>query len=91
MTSIIWTYQQVKTWRSWTGSCPVCGRRVRRARTFAHTVSPFHPAVTLGMDLRAAERAVRDAVQAEADAWVPDFTHAACAGCRLQDGEEAAA
>lgn len=90
MSSIIWTYQQVKTWRSRTGSCPVCGRRVRRARTFAHTVSPFHPAVTLGMDLRAAERAVRDAVQAEADAWVPDFTHDACADQGTSEAKEAA-
>lgn len=73
------------------GRCYVCRRPVKRTRIFEHTVSPFHPAVTLGMDVRAAEQAVLDAAGAEAAAWEPDFTHAACAGWRAQDSEAAAA
>ena len=85
--TITWDFPPVSIVRRKRGHCPVCGRRAERSRTFTHTISPFHSAVTLGMDLRAAERAVRDAVQAEADAWEPDFTHAACSERHLTNEE----
>lgn len=91
MTYVTWDFPPIKVHRTKRGRCYVCGRSVQRTRTFAHTVNPFHPAVTPGMDVQEAERAVLDAARAEADAWEPDFTHAACAGWRPQGGEEAAA
>lgn len=68
-------YQQIEARRSHTGKCPVCGKKVRRSHTFMHTVNPWN---------RKADGTVRtvwevgEAVNAEADRWVPDFTHAAC-------------
>jgi len=61
-----------------TGVCPVCGRRVRRAKTFEQTVNPYHPAIMPGMTYLEACTAVRLAVEADARDWQPNFTHAAC-------------
>ena len=59
------------------GTCPVCGKRVARSRTFEKTVNPFNRNAD-GSIKTSAE--VYDAVKAEGEAWQPDFTHEACAG-----------
>lgn len=57
------------------GVCPVCGRGVIRRERFWQTESPFN---------RNDDGTVRTrdeiyaAVTAEADNWVPDFTHVKC-------------
>ena len=71
-------YQPVKTTRRRSAPCPVCGRRVTRSRTFEHTINPFHPAVRDCPPDTTPARAVRQAVEAEADAWQPDFRHDKC-------------
>lgn len=75
-------YSRITARRSFSGKCPVCGRRVTRTRTFEQTVNPFHPAIRAlppGSPNDLAVAAVRQSVEAEADKWVPDFTHERCA------------
>lgn len=71
-----YTFQRIQARRQHAGICPVCGRQVRRSRTFWHTVNPFNRNDD-GTVRTPAE--VRDRVNAEADAWEPDFTHTTCA------------
>lgn len=72
-----YSFQPVGTTRVHSGKCPVCGRSATRSRKFEHTVNPYN---------RNDDGSVRTAdevyarVKAEADEWVPDFTHAKCAG-----------
>lgn len=68
-------FEAVRARRTKRGRCPMCGRSVLRSRTFEQTISPFnrHPG---GEPRTRAE--IRAAVEAEADAWQPDFTHAGC-------------
>lgn len=68
-------FPKIEAKRSHSGHCPVCGRAVRRSRTFWHTVNPFNRRAD-GTVRTPAE--VRVEVEREADAWVPDFTHATC-------------
>ena len=65
-----------KETRKLSGKCPVCDKRVARSRTFEKTVSPFN----VNKETREPKTwdEVAADVQAEADAWVPDFTHEAC-------------
>lgn len=86
-TSITYTFTPITVRRSKKGLCPVCGKRAQRSRTFTHTVNPYHPALSPTMSQQAAEEAVRNAVKAEADAWVPDFTHTACSNTDTEDSE----
>jgi hypothetical protein len=65
------------TSRKHTGKCPVCNKRVTRSRTFEKTVNPFNRNKETGL-IKTWEE-VASEVNAEADAWVPDFTHSACA------------
>ena len=71
-----WKFQEVSTYRRLAGKCPVCGKRVTRSRKFTHTVNPFNKN-DQGKVRTLLE--VRECVNAEAEQWVPDFTHAACA------------
>lgn len=57
------------------GKCPVCGKSSTRSRIFQHTVNPFNRRPD-GTPKTYAE--VSADVQAEADAWTPDFTHSTC-------------
>lgn len=68
-------YEPVETHRRRSGVCTVCGRATQRSRTFTMTVNPFNknPDGTVRSRME-----VRQAVEAEADAWVPDFRHEAC-------------
>jgi hypothetical protein len=65
-------YEPVIAHRTRKGQCPACGKPVTRSRTFQHTVNPFNknPDGTV----RTYEQ-VRERVNAEADAWMPDFRH----------------
>lgn len=69
-------FRPVTTSRKRAGKCPVCGKSATRQQTFEHTVNPFN---------RNADGTVKDYdqvradVTAEANAWIPDFTHAHCA------------
>lgn len=74
MTTVRFPQVRVATVRA--GVCPVCGAGTIRRRTFAQNISPYN---------RNADGTVRTrdevhaAVRADAAAWVPDFTHEACA------------
>lgn len=72
-------YEPVRAYREHKGNCPVCGKRVVRKKGFQHTINPFNknPDGTVRTPLQ-----VREAVEAEADAWQPDFRHntEACKG-----------
>ena len=65
-------YEPVIARRERKGQCPACGKTVVRRRTFKHTMNPFNknPDGTVRTYLQVLER-----VNAEADAWVPDFRH----------------
>lgn len=67
-----YVFEPVMTRRSISGKCPNCGKRVTRSRTFEHTINPFNRNAD-GAPKTYSE--VRADVVAEADAWVPDFTH----------------
>lgn len=71
------TFQPVVTVRERRGTCPVCGKQTTRRRTFEHTINPFNKNAE-GQPKTYDE--VRAAVNAEADAWVPDFRHENCVG-----------
>lgn len=80
------TFEKVM-WRATRyGACPLCGKRVQRAKTFWHTVNPFNrnPDGTQ----KTYQEVLAD-VRADAEAWEPDFTHAKCA--QLQDALESGA
>lgn len=61
------------TTRKHKGTCPRCKKKVIRSRTFKHTVNPFN-CVGEGDNRRPKTWAeVAADVQAEAEAWLPDF------------------
>ena len=72
---IIRTYEPVRTHRTRTGRCPVCGKTVRRQRTFQQTINPFNrnPDGTVKT-----YDEVLAAAHAQADKWEPDYTHERC-------------
>lgn len=65
-------YQQITARRSHRGKCPGCGKTVTRSRTFSQTVNPFHK--NADGSVKTPDE-VRESVNREADAWVPDFAH----------------
>lgn len=76
--SITYTFTGPTRRRSEIGRCPVCNKKVKRSRTFENTVSPFNCKVIGGERIPKTWDEVAVDVAAEAAAWVPDFTHAAC-------------
>lgn len=73
------TYEEVRAHATRREPCPVCGRRIRRSRTFVQTVSPFNLVADRSRPKTYAE--VQAAVDAAAKAWAPDtevFLHGAC-------------
>jgi hypothetical protein len=70
-------YERVTAGRRLRGICPVCGRVSSRSRTFEMTVNPFNRNLDGIVKTRAE---VRADVDAEAAAWIPDFTHGPCRG-----------
>lgn len=68
-------FQPVQTVRVLVGKCPVCGKQTTRRKTFEHTINPFNK----NADGTVKDWAqVRQDVNAEANAWVPDHRHEAC-------------
>lgn len=68
-------FQLVTTVRVLTGKCPVCGKLTTRRRTFEHTINPFNK----NADGTVKDWAqVRRDVNAEANAWRPNFAHQKC-------------
>ena len=78
-----YTFPPITVRRVHSGKCPVCGKTVRRSRSFTHTVNPFNRNPD-GSVRTVAEVTAR--VNAEADLWVPDFTHTACESDQLAGG-----
>ena len=76
MATVTTRYDEISTAVTSTGNCPVCGKRVRRSRTFTQTVSPFNRNPDGTVRTRAQ---VSAAVVAKSRTWQPDFTHQACA------------
>ena len=72
-------FEEIRARRARSGKCPTCGRRVIRKFNDAMTVNPWNknPDGTV----RSRDE-VRAAIEAVADAWVPDFEHAACRAAR---------
>ena len=75
MRTVTYTFPEIVARRTKSGSCPVCGKRVRRSQTFSETVNPFNRNEA-GSPKSPEE--VRTSVDEKADAWEPDFTHARC-------------
>lgn len=71
------TYEAVTVTKVMYGTCPVCGKRSRRSRTFRNTVNPFNKRPDGGVRSYAE---VLDNVDRLADQWVPDFIHEKCLG-----------
>lgn len=82
MATVDWWFERVKAHAQRTGPCPVCGRSVKRYRTFEMTVSPFnrHKDGPLAGQVRTRPEVIA-AIQAEASGWTPApsvFTHQRC-------------
>lgn len=71
------TFESIRVRRTKRGKCPGCGKTTSRTRVFEQTVNPFNR----GADGEAKTSSeVREAVEADADAWAPDFRHDGCEG-----------
>lgn len=73
--SISVRFQELKTSRNKSGKCPGCKKRVKRSKTFLHTVSPFNKTKN---GFTKTEGQVWKDVNEEADKWKPDFRHEKC-------------
>jgi len=69
-------FQEIATTATKSGVCPICGKRVVRRQRFWQTDNPWNRNDDGTVKTR--DEIYAD-VKAEADAWVPDFTHAKCA------------
>jgi len=69
------TFPRVSVHAERKGRCPVCDRRVTRRMTFMNTVNPLNKAADGHVRTR---DEIRTKLRAEAEAWVPDFTHEKC-------------
>lgn len=77
MRRITETYEVVRVRRTYVGTCPVCGKKATRSRTFEQSVNPFN----ITDDGRPKTRAeVRADAEHRADMYTPYFTHTACRG-----------
>ena len=75
-----YTFREVIVFADKHGTCQVCGKRAKRSRTFAQTISPFN---TNPDGSVRSEREVLDAVQAEAAEWKSEpVTHGKCRSIR---------
>ncbi len=70
-----YAYQVIPARRAYIGKCPVCGKQVSRSRTFEMTVNPWNKNEDGTVRTRVE---VRQAVDIEADKWIPDFLHEKC-------------
>lgn len=60
-----------KAHRAKHGKCPTCGKRVAKRRTFTLEYELTNGASSL----EAVQKKATNQIQAEADAWKPDFQH----------------
>jgi hypothetical protein len=72
---ISYTYDSIKAQRTKRGECPICLKKVSRSRTFEHTINPWNR--NKDGTVRTPEE-VSICVNAEADKWIPNFTHDKC-------------
>jgi hypothetical protein len=68
-------YEEVSAPARRKGNCPICGKATVRSKRFTQTVNPFNRNADGTVKTRAE---VRASVDAQAIAWVPDFSHEAC-------------
>lgn len=68
-------FQPVWTHRKHKGKCGICGKTTTRSKSFEHTINPWNR--NEDGSVRTYEE-VRERVNAEADAWQPDFDHWTC-------------
>ena len=71
----VYQFSEVSRIRHASGSCPGCGKAVRRQRKFSQTLNPFNrnPDGTVKN-----VRDIQEELSVEAGQWVPDFTHERC-------------
>lgn len=72
---VTYVYEKVSTKRTKYGRCPICGRKVNRSKTFWQTFNPFNRNPDGSQRTR---DEIRADLNAQADWWVPDFTHEGC-------------
>lgn len=80
MRTVVQRFEEVRAYRQKTGKCPSCGRRSVRKFTDYMTVNPFN---TNDDGTPKTYAQVKAAIDAKADAWVPDFEHSTCKEKRL--------
>lgn len=68
-------FQEVRQTAKKSGACTVCGGWVTRSQTFWQSVNPWNRNDDGSVK---STKEVRESVNQEADAWVPDFTHKTC-------------
>lgn len=76
-------YPVIRRGRVKNGTCPVCGKAVSRAKTFWMTENPWNR--NEDGTVRSREQII-EALKAEGDAWVADFTHAKCRPASVTSG-----
>lgn len=70
--STTYRFPVIKATRKHTLTCPTCGRRFTRQRTFESTVNPFNRSEN---GTPRSPHEVREQVNAKADAWEPQMDH----------------
>ncbi len=70
-------YEEVKVTAAKTASCPVCGKRTRRSKTFGQTINPFNRTASGDVKTR---RIIQRELEAAALQWKqdPDGSHDRC-------------
>jgi len=72
-------YEEVEAVREQRGKCPTCGKWVVRKHSVINTVNPFNKNAD---GYPKTHREVREAVEAKANEWVPNFEHWTCEEAR---------
>lgn len=66
---MITNFEPVKAWRQKNTKCPVCDKKLKRSKTFEQTINPWNKNEDSSPKT---DNQVRDAVNAEADAWMAE-------------------
>lgn len=73
--SVRYSFDQVQKTRIKDGVCPICKRATTRQKRFEQTINPYN--LNEAGQVKSRDEVEAD-VEAEADAWEPDFTHERC-------------